>query len=68
MSLFKLTKKIITTYVSNFPNLQWHKGRCEVFGLDVEYTQKYFARILRWLSFKDTLYTVTIKTRGSQTD
>lgn len=59
--------KIIQSYMNSFPNLQFHKGLCETYGLDVEFTQGYFGRMFRWIMLGDTLYTVTPQKRGSQT-
>ena len=62
-----MISKIVNFYINSFPNLQYQKGLCESYGLDVEYTQSYFRRMYRWFSLEDTLYTVTPKKRGSQT-
>lgn len=60
-------KKLMNTYANNFPNLQYQKGLCSTYGLDVEYEQSYFQRMFRWLTLGDTLYVITHKKRGSQT-
>ena len=63
----KFIKKIIQTYILYFPNLQYQKGVCASYDMNVEYTQSYFFRMWTWLTLNDTMYTVTYKQRGSQT-
>lgn len=49
-------------------NLRHQKEFCNTYGLDVEYEHGYFRRMFRWVTMGETLYAVTPKRRGSQTD
>ena len=61
-------KKLLNTYVNNFPNLQYQKGLCSTYGMSVKYQHGYFQRMFRWATFHDTLYVITCnQKRGSQT-
>lgn len=60
-------KRLFLTYINSFPNLQYQKGLCDTYGLDVKYKESYFKRMFRWIMMGDTLYQVQPKKRGSQT-
>ena len=62
-----MLRKILRTYALNFPNLQYHKGLADTYGLDVEYKHSYFVRMYRWLLLYETDYVVITRKRGSQT-